>query len=308
MTPATPMTPTFAPSAPRPRRPEAPRPIDTLRGEWTKLRSVRSTPVTLAVIAILVVGLSGLITLAVVSNHRHGQRVVSDPVGILQSAWFLGLLAYMVLGVLVMTSEYSSGLIGPTLLATPKRLRVLSAKAIVFALTALVTGEVMSFVNFFVSHAIGSGYLLFPDPAIGDHNVLRAVIGMGLDAALAGLMGLALGALLRSTAWSITAGVAITFVLPLIFNFLPSSWSNPLLEYWPTQAGSQLEEVNRQANALTRVVGHGRPGPVRGPAPGGRGLLPRQAGCLKLRRCGWYGTAKRSGAPRAVIPAAAMCR
>ncbi len=126
-----------------------------------------------------------------------------------------------------------------------------------FAVTALVTGEVVSFLNFFVSQAIGSGYVLFPDPAIGDHNVLRAVIGMGLDAALAGLMGLALGALLRSTAWSITAAVAITFVLPLIFNFLPSSWSNPLLEYWPTQAGSQLKEVSRQANALTAWWGTG---------------------------------------------------
>ncbi|MGA3221904.1 MAG: ABC transporter permease [Acidimicrobiales bacterium] len=255
MTTAPPMGPAVAP--PRLDGGKAPRPTDTLRTEWTKLRSVRSTPVTLAVIAVMVVGLSGLITFAVVTNHRHGARVVSDPVGILQSAWFLGLLAFMVLGVLVMTGEYSSGLIGPTLLATPKRLRVLSAKAAVFAVTALVTGEVVSFVNFFVSHAIASGYALFPDPAIGDHNVLRAVIGMGIDAALAGLMGLGLGTLLRSTAWSITTGVAITFVLPLIFSFLPSSWSNPLLEYWPTQAGSQLEEVNRQAHALTAWWGTG---------------------------------------------------
>jgi ABC-2 type transport system permease protein len=249
------MTRTMSP--PRPAGTKAPRPTDTLRSEWTKLRSLRSTPVTLAVIAVMVVGLSGLITLAVVTNHRHGAQVVTDPVGILQSAWFLGLLAYMVLGVLVMTSEYSSGLIGPTLLATPKRMRVLTAKATAFAVTALVTGEVVSFVNFFVSHAIASGYALFPDPSLGDHNVLRAVIGMGIDGGLAGLMGLALGALLRNTAWGITTGVAITFVLPLIFNFLPSSWSNPLLEYWPTQAGSQLEEVNRQAHALTAWWGTG---------------------------------------------------
>jgi hypothetical protein len=213
--------------------------------------------VTLVIIAVIVIGLSGLITLAVVTSNRHGKRVTTDPLGILQSAWFFGLLAFMVLGVLVMTSEYSSGLIGPTLLATPKRLRVLSAKVVVFALTALVTGELMSFVNFFVSHAIASGHALFPDPALTSHNVLRAVIGMGLDAALAGMMGLAFGALLRNTAWSITTGVAITFVLPLIFNFLPSSWSNPLLEYWPTQAGSQLEEVNRQANALSAWWGTG---------------------------------------------------
>ena len=165
----------------------------------------------------------------------------------------------------------------------------------------------MSFVNFFVSHAIASGYALFPDPAIGDHNVLRAVIGMGIDAALAGLMGLALGGLLRSTAWSITAGVAITFVLPLIFNFLPSSWSNPLLEYWPTQAGSQLEEVNRQSHALTAWWGTGDLALFVLLLLVAGGLPPRRAGCLNLRGCGWYGTAKRSGAPRAGTPAAPMC-
>ena len=292
----------------RPAGGKAPRPIDTLRSEWTKLRSVRSTPVTLAVIALIVIGLRASspwpwspTTAAVTRAHRQ-------PVGILQSAWFFGLLAFMVLGVLVMTSEYSSGLIGPTLLATPKRLRVLAAKATVFALTALVTGEVMSFVNFFVSHAIASGYAPFPDPALGDHNVLRAVIGMGIDAALAGLMGLALGALLRNTAWSITTGVAITFVLPIIFNFLPSSWSNPLLEYWPTQAGSQLEEVNRQAHSLTAWWGTGDLTLFVVPAPGGGRLPPRQAGCLNHRGCGWSGTARRSGALRAGTPAGPTCR
>jgi ABC-2 type transport system permease protein len=229
----------------------------TMRSEWTKLRTVRSTPVTLAIIAVVVIGLSALITLAVVTNHRHGSGVTSDPLGILQAAWFFGLLAFMVLGVLVVTSEYSSGLIGPTLLATPKRLRVLLAKAAVFALTAFTTGEVMSFANFYLSHAIASGYAWFPNPSLGGPNVLRGVIGMGLDAALAGLMGLGFGALLRNTAWSITTGVALTFVLPLIFNFLPSSWSNPLLEYWPTQAGSQLEEVTRQSHALTAWWGTG---------------------------------------------------
>jgi hypothetical protein len=235
----------------------APRPVDTLRSEWTKLRTLRSTPVTLAVIAAIVIGLSGLITLAVVTSNRHGHRVTTDPVGILQAAWFFGLLAFMVLGVLVMTNEYSSGMIAPTLLATPKRARVLVAKIGVFAAMALVAGEVMSFINFFVSHAIASGYSRFADPALGDHNVLRAVVGMGIDASLAGLMGLGFGAILRTTAWSITTGVAVTFVLPLIFNFLPSSWSNPLLEYWPTEAGSQLEEVSRQAHALSAWWGTG---------------------------------------------------
>jgi len=234
-----------------------PGPLDTLRSEWTKLRTLRSTPITLAVIAVIVIGLSALITLAVVNSPRRGTRAIDNPVSIIQSAWFFGLLAFMVLGVLVVTNEYSSGLIGPTFLATPRRLRVLIAKVSVFTVVTLAAGEVMSFINFFTSTAIASGTTRFVDPAIGDHNVLRAVVGMGIDAALAGLMGLALGALLRSTAWSIAAGVGITFVVPIIIAILPSSWGNPIDEYWPTQAGSQLEEVTRQAHSLTAWWGTG---------------------------------------------------
>jgi len=242
-----------APAAGLPR----PNLLDTMRSEWTKLRTLRSTPITLGIIAVLVIGLSALITFAVVNSTRHDARSIDNPISIIQSAWFLGLLAFMVLGVLVVTNEYSSGLIGPTLITTPRRLRVLVAKVAVFAVLAFSTGEVMSFANFFVGQAVASGTTRFVDPAFNGPNILRAIIGMGLDAALAGLMGLALGALLRSTAWSIAAGVAITFVIPIIIAILPSSWGNPINEYWPTQAGSQLEEVNRQAHSLTAWWGTG---------------------------------------------------
>jgi hypothetical protein len=231
--------------------------LDTVRSEWTKLRTLRSTSITLAVAAVLVIGLSGLITLAAYAAPAHGKRTITDPVGIIQSGWFFGLLTLMVLGVLVMTNEYSSGMVVSTFLATPKRARVLLAKIVVFAVLLLVVGEVISFINFFVGHAVISAYPKFFDPAIGGHNVLRAVIGMGLDAALAGLMGLALGALLRNAAAAIAVGVGIIFVEPIVALLLPSSIQNPLNEYWPTQAGSQLEEVTRQAHSLTAWWGTG---------------------------------------------------
>ncbi|HMK98021.1 MAG TPA: hypothetical protein VK425_10780, partial [Acidimicrobiales bacterium] len=199
----------------------------------------------------LVIGLSALITWAAYGAPRHGRRAIDNPVSVIQSGWFFGLLAFSVLGVLVVTNEYSSGMIASTLLATPKRLRVLAAKVAVFSFVICAAGELISFIDFFVGHAVLSAFPKFYDPALGDKNVLRAVLGMGLDAALAGLLGIALGTLLRNAAAAISIGVGITFVAPIVIAILPSSIGDPINEYWPTQAGSQLEEVNRQAHSLT---------------------------------------------------------
>jgi ABC-2 type transport system permease protein len=236
----------------------APEFSDTVRSEWTKMRTLRSTPITLAVTALIGIGLSGLITLAVASNPAHaGADALNHPLRIIQAGWGLCFLAFEVLGVLVVTNEYSSGMISETLLATPRRLRVLMAKVLVFVLLVFVVGEVISFINFFVGHAIISAYPPFPNVALNSHNVLRAVIGQGLDAALIGLIGLSLGAILRHTAGAITASVAVLFVLPLVLMALPASWEQPVEEYWPTEAGSQLEQVTRQAHALTAWWGTG---------------------------------------------------
>lgn len=253
------MTQTIAAPVPVADRPPAPPGFpDTARSEWTKMRTLRSTPITLVVTAFIVIGLSALITLAVVSNPGHsGSDARRHPLTIIQSGWGLGLLAFEVLGVLVVTNEYSSGMISATLLATPKRLRVLLAKVLVFTLVVFVVAEVMSFANFFVGHAVVSAYPPFPNVALNGHNVLRAVIGQGLDAALVGLIGLAIGAILRHTAGAITASVAVLFVLPLVLMALPTSWEQPVEEYWPTEAGSQLEQLTRQPHALTAWWGTG---------------------------------------------------
>ncbi len=120
----------------------APEFSDTVRSEWTKMRTLRSTPITLAVTAFIGIGLSALITLAVVSNPAHAGADASDhPLRIIQAGWGLCLLAFEVLGVLVVTNEYSSGMISETLLATPRRLRVLMAKVLVFVAPGLRGGR-----------------------------------------------------------------------------------------------------------------------------------------------------------------------
>ena len=96
-----------------------------------------------------------------------------------------------------------------------------------------------------------------------------------------GLIGLAIGAILRHTAGAITASVAVLFVLPLVLMALPTSWEQPVEEYWPTQAGSQLEEVTRQAHALTAWWGTGDLALFVVVLSGHRRLRPRQARRLR---------------------------
>ncbi len=226
---------------------------DTMRSEWTKLKTLRSTPVTLAIAAVLVIGLSALASFLIAANEpselKHGS--IPAPLQTIQGGWSLGLLAFMVLGVLTISNEYSSSLIGVSLLATPKRSRLLLAKVIVFSVTMFVVAEVMSFINFFVGHAIISAYPDYPNVSLTTHLVLRVVIGMGIYVTLVGLLGLGTGALLRNTAGSIVACVAFLFILPGILSALPDSWSNPIGEYWPTEAGRRLIVLDHGPNTLS---------------------------------------------------------
>jgi ABC-2 type transport system permease protein len=232
--------------------------VDTIRSEWTKLKTLRSTVITLAIAGVIVIGLSALGSFLIAANEsselkHHGS--LPSPLDTIQGGWGIGMLAFMVLGVMAISNEYSSTLIGVTLLATPKRSRVLLAKVIVFSVTMFVISEVMSFINFFVGHAIISAYPAYPNVSLTTHLVLRVVIGMGIYVTLVGLLGLGAGALLRHTAGAIVACVAFLFILPGILSALPNSWSNPIGEYWPTEAGRRLIVLDHGPNTLSAWVG-----------------------------------------------------
>jgi hypothetical protein len=96
-----------------------------------------------------------------------------------------------------------------------------------------------------------------PTTNLGDPGVLRAVIGSGLYGALLGLLGLAFGTILRHAAGAIALLVAILFVLPGIAAALPASINHAVQEYWPTQAGSQINTVVRTAHTLSPWPGLG---------------------------------------------------
>jgi hypothetical protein len=169
--------------------------------EWIKLRSLRSTWLTLAI----AVAASAGIALAIGSSSSTasgGTFVGNALVGML-----IGVLLIGVVGVLAMTSEYTSGTIRATFAAAPRRLRVLAAKAAVVGAVALITGEAAAFLSFFAGcMALRHGITA---PALSQPGVLRAIVLTGASLSLIGLFGLGLGAIIRHTAAAITVVVGI---------------------------------------------------------------------------------------------------
>ena len=231
---------------------------DVLRSEWTKLRSVRSTFWALTVTVVLGVGLGAAISAAAAHGYAKSSassKLSWDPTGVSLAGVAVASLAVAVLGVLCISSEYSSGMIRTSLTAVPKRGRVLAAKSLVLAAVTFVVGEITSFTAFFVGQALISGHA--PHAALGDPGVARAVAGAGLYLTALAVLSVAAGALLRHPAAGIACLVAVLFVLPGIAQALPDSWRNPVTEFWPTQAGGQLTSVHLAAHSLQPWPGFG---------------------------------------------------
>jgi ABC-2 type transport system permease protein len=177
--------------------------------EWIKLRSLRSTTWVLAS------GMAATAGLGVVAGFNT-RSVTGDPTSNVLSGVILGQVVMGVLGVLVMTGEYSSGLIRVTLAAVPRRPMVLLGKALVFGLVALAVGEVTVFASFF--GGITALRPAVPHPALSQPTVLRAVLMTGVYLTLTGLTGLGIGAIVRHSAAAAATLVGGLFVLPLIIT------------------------------------------------------------------------------------------
>jgi ABC-2 type transport system permease protein len=231
---------------------------DVLRSEWTKFRSVRSTFWALTVTVVLGIALGAVISAAAAHGYAKfsaSQKLSWDPTGVSGSGMVIAQLAIAVLGVLCISSEYSSGMIRTSLIAVPKRGRVLAAKSVVFAAVTFVVGEVTTFVAFFAGQALISGHA--PHAVLGDPGVARAVVGGGLYLAALAVLSVAAGTLLRHPAAAIASMMAVVLVLPLIAQALPDSWRNPVTEFWPTQAGTQVTSVYHSAHTLQPWLGFG---------------------------------------------------
>jgi ABC-2 type transport system permease protein len=225
-----------------------------LMAEWTKIRSVRSTLWTLVIFAVVSLGLTGLFTWLTIRALDSGQAdgrssgIAADPVNfILGTGLGLGQLAICVLGVLVITSEYSSGTIRASLLAMPRRYPMLIAKGLVFSALVFVIGEAVAFGSFFVGAAIVDGH--FP-VALSQPGVTRAVVGSGLYLTVLGLFALAIGLLIRHTAGAVTTVIGLVLVIFNLTGLLPYSWGAHIHAYMPTVAGVLITQDKEQAGQL----------------------------------------------------------
>ena len=205
--------------------------------EWTKFRSLRSSVYTLLTAVVAMVGIGALVA-AVTANQPGGLEPGQSAVFTSLTGTFIAQLAIGVLGVLLITGEYSTGMIRSSLTVVPRRLPMLWGKLAVFAAVVFLTMLIASFAAFFAGQALLSGQHL--DASLSDPGAVRAVVGAALYETVAGMTALALGALLRNTAAAITTFVAVFFVIPPLTLLLPASLTDHFVAYLPSNLGGGL--------------------------------------------------------------------
>jgi ABC-type transport system involved in multi-copper enzyme maturation permease subunit len=234
-------------------QPPAPSPAararDIVAFEWTKLRSVRSTYITLLVAAVVTVGATAVVARAAASTHAPSPGGFSA-----LSASFLAYAEYTVipvsvLAVLQFTSEYSSGLIRTTFAAVPQRWTVLAGKAAVVGAAALVTGEVLAFGCFALVQAILSGR--HRGVSLAQPGVPGAVLAAGFVLCACALTALGLAAIIRPTAAAITATLAVIYLVAGLCLSLPSPWKADVGRFTMAFAASQVTALHPQAGLFS---------------------------------------------------------
>ena len=199
---------------------------NVLASEWIKLRSVRYTSLTLLFAAVVAVGVGYLVTHSDVTHWptmSTDAKEAFDPTSDSFTGLGLAQLAFGVIGVLAISSEYATGLIRSTFAAVPRRRAVLAAKAAVVGAVALLAGELIAFATFFTGQwALSAGHL---QVSLAHPGALRGVLAAGFYLAVMAWVGLGLGAVIRHTAGAITAMTAVVFLLPTIIRALPTPWN-----------------------------------------------------------------------------------
>jgi ABC-type transport system involved in multi-copper enzyme maturation permease subunit len=224
-----------------------------IRSEWIKFWTLRSTW------AVLGAAVVGMLVLAVVvaynTRHLTSNLQANDiaPSATLQG-YFLAELLIGALGVLFVSGEYSTGMIRSTLVAVPRRLPVLWAKLAVFATITAVSMITVSIVAFVSAQALLSHYRT--GFSLSDPGVLRVVIGTGVYLTLVGMIGAALGWIVRSTPGALVTYFAIVLVLPVLFGDALGNWGKEVAQFLPGQAGASFStSIPESSYSLSPWVG-----------------------------------------------------
>ncbi len=223
-----------------------------IASEWTKLHSLRSTKWSLFAGAFLTI-LLPIAFAAVTSSHWGAmsphERADRHPLDIALAGVNVSQLAIAVLGVLVITGEYSTGMIRASFSAVPKRLPVLWGKAIVFGVVSLALMIPPVLIAFFSSQAILSRHDIL-QISFSHPGVARSVLGGAIYLMLVGIFALGIGAIVRNTAGGIATFAAVFFVIPPLMNILPASWNDAISKYLPSNAGRQIFSLSHGTHDL----------------------------------------------------------
>ncbi|WP_306204580.1 ABC transporter permease [Actinoplanes sp. RD1] len=234
----------------------------TFRGvvtaEWTKFWSLRSSAIT-TVVAVLVLIAVGVIAAASATADGGGpgpgpggpggpRGDEIDALSLTLAGNTFAALAVGALGVLLAAGEYTTGMIRSTMTAVPRRLPVLGAKALVAGVVTLVATAIGALAAFQL------GTPLLDDSitrlTLGDDGVLRSVLGAGLYLGLVAVLGVGVGALVRSSAGGVAILAGALLVLPGLVSLLPGSWTDDLTKYLPSNAGATIMSAGQADGAF----------------------------------------------------------
>lgn len=230
---------------------------NVVRAELAKLRTIRSTYWVLLVAFAANIGFAVLAAAVIAPRLNLRDRAHVDVVQLALAGLHLSQIAFGVLGVLIITSEYSSGMIRTTLAAVPRRRSVLAAKALVFTGITLITSTLSTAAAYLAFQASLPAHTL-TGTSLSDPGIARAVAGGGLYLTVLGVLGLGLGAILRSSAAAIATLFGLLFVPPLLLDLLPGTWKTTVGPYIPMEAGGQIYIAARhEAAVLSPWAGFG---------------------------------------------------
>ncbi|MER7281637.1 ABC transporter permease [Dactylosporangium sp. NPDC000244] len=225
-----------------------------LRSEWYKQWSLRSTWITLGLGLLFLLAFGTIASLRYKSMTGSGQQM--DPDFADATTYSLALfgttfatIALGVLGVLSTSGEYTTGMIRSTLAAVPRRLPVLWSKAAVYGVVAFAVGAAGAFGAFLISSGVLSGTA--KAMGISADGVVTGLLGAAVYLGLVGVIGVALGALLRSTAGGISAFVGLFLLVPGLMMLLPKSWRADITPYLPSNAGESIFALHHVTGTLT---------------------------------------------------------
>jgi hypothetical protein len=222
---------------------------DLFASEWTKVRSIKSTYWLLVIGAVTAVGGSAIVAL---SERASNKPPTFDPVASIFLAWLeYPILAVGILGVLSLTSEYSTGQIRTTLAAVPQRVTMLAAKAGVTGTVALVFGEALAFASFLLSEAILAGH--HDATSLSHPGVPGELLAAGLFMFAIAMLGLGLGAIIRNAAGAVATLPAVIY-LPLLVLTLPHPWNDTIGKFTMLMTAYQLVSEHAHAGLLSRPL------------------------------------------------------